>query len=526
MATKQLGKVLRELEGFAGPGDGELLERFLGCRDEAAFGALVRRHGPMVLGVCRRVLRNEADAEDAFQATFLVLVRRGESVWPRNMVGNFLYGVALRTAQQARRAAARRRAKEACAAPPPGPKADPWDGLREALDRELSRLPDPYRAPLVLCDLEGKTRSEAARLLGWPEGTVASRLARSRKLLARRMARYGPTLAGGVWAAIVSSGMATAAVPPSLVLSTTRALAGPVPAPVAALTAGVLRSMLLTKVKFAASLGLVVTLAAGLALAGSRWPSDPTATAGPPAVAILHQTAAPADDADDDKKADRGAGERKTKEFDLSGFTRVAVGGAMHVEITRGDAFKTSVTAEENVLPHVTVAKEGDRLEVGLDDKGKSIHHREIKVVITMPALDALRLSGATHATCKGFKGGKAFSAELQGACHLQADVEAGTLKLKLQGASHATLAGSAKEATLTAHGASHAKMTDLALDKADVTLEGASHVKLNVKTRLDYTLSGASHLKYRGQPEVGRHDSSGVSSVGREKGSDKKDRE
>src|SRR5262249_40853037 len=148
---------------------------FLERRDEAALAALVKRHGPMVWGVCRRLLSHH-DAEDAFQATFLVLVRKAASVVPRRMVGNWLYGVAHHTALQARRTAARRKARERQVTEMPEPAVtdqDLWRDLRPLLDEALSRLPDKYRAVIVLCDLEGKTRRETAGQLGVPEGTVA-----------------------------------------------------------------------------------------------------------------------------------------------------------------------------------------------------------------------------------------------------------------------------------------------------------------------------------------------------------------
>jgi RNA polymerase sigma factor (sigma-70 family) len=167
-----------------------LLERFARQQDEAAFAALVRRHGPMVLGVCRRVLDNAHDAEDAFQATFVVLVRRAGSISRPHLLANWLYGVAYRTAKKARANALRRRAHERLAAAMP--RAEPlvdaaWEDLRTVLDQELHRLPDKYRAPLVLCYLEGKTNEEAARLLGWPPGSMSARLARGRELLRERL---------------------------------------------------------------------------------------------------------------------------------------------------------------------------------------------------------------------------------------------------------------------------------------------------------------------------------------------------
>jgi len=171
MATKQLREVLQTLRGGPLPPeeaartDGQLLESYLSSREEAAFAALVRRHGPMVWGVCRRVLGSHHDAEDAFQATFLVLVRKAAGVVPREMVANWLYGVAHQTALKARATTAKRRTREKQGPAMPEPPVEQqnlWDDLQPLLDQELSRLPDKYRAVIVQCDLEGKTRKEAA----------------------------------------------------------------------------------------------------------------------------------------------------------------------------------------------------------------------------------------------------------------------------------------------------------------------------------------------------------------------------
>ena len=167
-AIRQLRRVLLLQDG-ADPTDGQLLGWFVEQHDEVAFEALVRRHGPMVLGVCRRLLHNEHDAEDAFQATFLVLVRKAASIVPRETVVNWLYGVAYLTAFRARVSNAKRgeRQKQLMrVAQTTSVSPDPWDDLRILLDREVSRLPEKYRAPLVLCDLEGKTRKEAGQHLG------------------------------------------------------------------------------------------------------------------------------------------------------------------------------------------------------------------------------------------------------------------------------------------------------------------------------------------------------------------------
>jgi RNA polymerase sigma factor (sigma-70 family) len=203
-----------------------LLEAFLARRDEAAFEALVRRHGPMVLGVCRRVLRDRHDAEDAFQATFLVLIRKAAAIGRRELLANWLYGVAQRTALHARKLAAKRKLKEREVADMP-PKQVTVDQAIEdmlpVLDQELSRLPDKYRVPIILCDLEGRTGKEAAKQLGLPEKTLATRLGRGRALLAKRLSRHGAALSGSAVAMTASWSLASASVPVALVKSTVNA---------------------------------------------------------------------------------------------------------------------------------------------------------------------------------------------------------------------------------------------------------------------------------------------------------------
>src|SRR5262249_13548239 len=155
------------------------------------------RHGPMVLGVCRRLLGDSADAEDAFQAAFLVFVRKAASIAGREALGGWLHGVAYRTALEARGRRARRRAKEKQAGEMPEPLVEPDEHLRDLrplLDQELNRLPDKYGVPVILCELEGKTRKEAARILGLPEGTLSWRLAQAKKMLAKRLSRHGTAL--------------------------------------------------------------------------------------------------------------------------------------------------------------------------------------------------------------------------------------------------------------------------------------------------------------------------------------------
>jgi RNA polymerase sigma factor (sigma-70 family) len=289
MATGQLTDVLRHLRRLtlareAGAlTDGQLLERFLSRGEEAAFEALLRRHGPMVLGVCRRILHNADDADDAFQATFLVLVRKAGSVVPREAVGNWLYGVAYRTALKARELLGKRRAKERNMAKRVAVEYPAWDELRPLLDQELSRLPDKYRLPVVLCDLEGKKRKDVADQLGWPEGTLSCRLARARALLAKRLAKHGLAMSGTALGAALSGG-AAAGVPEPLAMITIRAAmqsaagqlaaAGLISARVAALTEGVLQVMSLSKMK--SSLFVVLVVGAMLTAGGvlAQRPAD------------------------------------------------------------------------------------------------------------------------------------------------------------------------------------------------------------------------------------------------------------
>jgi RNA polymerase sigma factor (sigma-70 family) len=303
-----LTKTIERLCGLPELTDGDLLSRFLQKQDAGAFETLLRRHGPLVLSVCRRILKNATDAEDAFQATFLVLLRTGRSIRKPESLASWLHGVARRTALHAKRAAARRRRKEAEVVP--RETAGSQD-LAEVLDEELAGLPEPYRAAILLCDLEGKTRKEAARELGCAEGTVASRLARGRSLLAGRLTRRGVTLAGAVLCS---------AVPAPLVAVTVKLAAGAVSTSVAALTQGVLKIMLLNKLRRV--VGVLVLLAAltagtGFALSGpgqadaAKGPKDAAARQAKEAVRTVTLGELSAGYADNDASGDeRFAGKR------------------------------------------------------------------------------------------------------------------------------------------------------------------------------------------------------------------------
>jgi RNA polymerase sigma factor (sigma-70 family) len=251
--------------------DRQLLDDFTARRDEVAFTALVARHGSMVLRVCRRVLSHEQDAEDAFQATFLVMARNTASIRKRDTVGDWLHGVAYRTAMKAKRSAARRRNHETrrrAAVPPPAPGPS-WDDVQAILDEAIQKLPPAFRQAFILSVLEGKSASEVAAELGCKEGTVRSRVSRARRLLQQWLTRRGIkltvvlaalSLTESAGRAALPRALAQAAVRSGLLVAAGESAGGVIPARVAALAAGVARGMFLTKTKIALAALLAVSL--------------------------------------------------------------------------------------------------------------------------------------------------------------------------------------------------------------------------------------------------------------------------
>jgi RNA polymerase sigma factor (sigma-70 family) len=325
MATVRSGAVWHQLQKLFGLGtlaglnEWELLVRYAERRDETAFEALVALHGAMVLGVCRRMLDDPADVEDAFQATFLVLIRKAGKLRPGDAVGPWLYGVARRVALRARSETIRKSSRERSVdrvevqveAPAGG------DGMADAsevgplLDRELGQLPAGYRAAIVLCYLEGRTHEEAARQLGWPLGTLKGRLSRARELLRDRLTRRGVTLSTGALTAVLAR-EAKAAVPAgwveiinkaARVAASGEATAGVVPASAVALADGVLWAMKINQLKLAAATFAVLLtfVTGGAAIAyqigqtrkeapapGSVVPRDETPNSPSPGVALTN----------------------------------------------------------------------------------------------------------------------------------------------------------------------------------------------------------------------------------------------
>ena len=279
MATAQLRDVVQHLHRLVGAGappvaDAALLERFVSQRDEVAFELLLRRHGPMVRGICGRLLRHVQDAEDAFQATFLALVKKAGSI-RRGSVAGWLYRVAYRICLRACAAAAQRPMSPINGNEPPAPEQPcdlVWRDLRPVLDEEIDRLPSHYSLPIILCYFQGLTHEEAAREMGCPKGTVAVRLMRARQLLHARLTRRGLGLSVAAVASALSAQAAGAIMPAAVIQATLRAAIGLGTGTMAAVSTravtlmeGVLRAMLMTKVKATAA---AVLLAGGIMAMG------------------------------------------------------------------------------------------------------------------------------------------------------------------------------------------------------------------------------------------------------------------
>jgi RNA polymerase sigma factor (sigma-70 family) len=283
MASKALNGVFQRLRALAAMpasraySDRELLERFLAAEDEAAFTALVERHGPMIHGVCRRLLRDRHEADDACQATFLVLARKARSVRKQASLASWLHGVAYRISLSLRRQRARRLSRERAICKSAVHETDnglTWQEFRAALDEELQRLPERYRAPLILCYLEGKTRDEAALQLGSTPGALHGLLNRGRKLLRERLTKRGLTLSGVLFATALGETAVRAALAPALVVASARAalalfrsdtvapaLIGP---NVLSLVKEASKAMFMTKLKIGAALVVAAGIFSGI----------------------------------------------------------------------------------------------------------------------------------------------------------------------------------------------------------------------------------------------------------------------
>jgi RNA polymerase sigma factor (sigma-70 family) len=273
---------LAAIEAAGGLSDAQLLDRFLANREEAAFAALLDRHGPMVWRVCQRILRHRQDAEDVFQATFLTLARKASAIRKRASVSCWLHGVAYRLSRRLQAEQRRKVLQNSLPTVVPHDPAEQASGqeLQAVLDEELNRLTEKYRLPLVLCYLEGRTRDEAAEHLGWSLGTFKRRLDRGRKVLAARLTRRGVAFGVALFSAVLGQDAVSAAVPPTLInltcqaatlVAAGKAATGILSAQAVALTEAMVHAMALAKLKLAAVILTAVLLTGGAGLWTLRW---------------------------------------------------------------------------------------------------------------------------------------------------------------------------------------------------------------------------------------------------------------
>jgi RNA polymerase sigma factor (sigma-70 family) len=524
MAANAANRVVQYLrrtalrEDGAGLTDSELLERYVARRDEAAFEALIRRHGPMVLGVCRRILRNQADAEDAFQATFLVFVRKAASIRSRSTVSNWLYGVAHNTALQSKAMERRRHVKEreAGTVPRDEARAEVWQELQTLLDAELSSLPEKYRAPIVLCDLEGKTIKAAARILGWPQGTVATRLTRGRARLARQLTKHGLTLSGGVIATALAQESVLANLPSAPLVSMTKAAslfaakgqymaAGVVSAKVAALTDGVMKTMLLAKLRFGVSLVLALAfigVSTGVYRAHASGSSEMTAvsrtpdgqTPGPAAPASQAMKPVPADakpvatPGRNNKTIDaKGDDQEVQKEWDLPRFDEILVSGRIKLIVTPSSEQHITVRGNGELVrrlePHVVKKPQYDRLVLDLSNQAEreNMGADTIEVRITVPRLSSVIAEGKA-------------AVELR-------DIENESLTVTVSDTAKLEVAGTSKKLVAIVHDSGQLDASKLAADDVTVTASGRSSSVFRPEKSFNVLSSGESHLEYIGTP-------------------------
>jgi RNA polymerase sigma factor (sigma-70 family) len=393
------------LEGGSVTGltDTQLLERFVAGRGkeaEPAFAALVARHGPMVLGVCRGLLKNQHDAEDAFQATFLVLARKAGSVRRPELLGPWLHGIAHRSARRQKDKENRRRRHEAEAtmsgsrSRSESVRPEQTQSTREeveALLEEIEGLPEKYRMAIVLCELQGLTHEEAARRLGRPVGTISARLHRARERLRGRLSRRGLALPSGALALVLGTGRASA-MPASLTAATIKAAisvsagltAASVPASVITLSEGVLRSMILTNLKIASVvIALAGAAATGVTVLAQHYASVPIAQAPAPLPAAAELDPEPVPVAAAEIEADEEA-PRETELIVRSASNLKRIAQAMHAHVETMNAFppqaisgngKPLLSWRVAILPYLGEEEKALHGQFKLDEPWDSAHN-------------------------------------------------------------------------------------------------------------------------------------------------------
>lgn len=495
--------------------DAELLRRFVTQRDELAFAQMVRRHGPMVLRTCQRVIGQAHDADDAFQATFMVLVRRAGSIQPPGMLAAWLHGVACRCALALRLKLNRQRGREAPldeSLPVEAHVAEVKDWL-PYLDHEIQRLPRIYRKAVVLCELEGRSRKEVAQLLGVAEGTLSSRLATARKRLVKRLAHRG--LVSGLilssWTAMNST--ATAALPETVVQTTTE-LGMKLLTPSAALslsptilqlTQGALQSMFITKCKTLTLVAFTTScLSLGCWFLGEAAARDAYQTH-PLAAPFITAPSVPASvtvaDDDDNKKQDKkkqdkketrkhaeetivGSGNLKTETRPVDHFTIIELQNAGKLTIKQTGKERLSIKTDDNLLPLLKTEVEDNKLVLkNTRDHIQLKPTKDNEYTIEVKALAKLEINGAGTVTVQ--------------------DLDGKQMEVLLQGAGTVTLEGNADNLQLTINGAGTIHAEKLIADAATVSIPGAGNAMVHVKDTLKATIFGAGSVQYSGDPKV-----------------------
>lgn len=474
--------------------DGQLLRSYVASRNEAAFELLVRRHGPMVLGVCQRLLGNPHDAEDAFQATFLILARKATSVTPAELVGNWLYGVAYRTALEARSRRTRHYAREKQVMDVPHPTVETETDSREVLcllDQELARLPEKYRVTIVLCDLEGRSRKEVAEQTSVPEGTVSSRLTTARRLLAERLSRHGLKLSAGVLATLLSRQAAQAVLPPTLVVSAVKAaslgvVGAAVPAPVVALAEGTLRIMLVSKLKTLAACAVafcLLTAGLGLGWATTLSPEIPATRA-----LVPRDMPAEAQGTADDRQpkhlgSPKNEGGKKEEKGNKVKAAQVVTKPFSKIHVKQGTA-----TIRQTDKDAVVVKGEGallDRVETSVEDGTLYLTapHPDMEFFVEVKELTCLTVEGVGTVEVKDLKGKK--------------------LEVALRSAAQVTVTGTVDEQVVNVSAGGRFSGDACKGKWGTVRVEGGSRAVVHVTDKLKATIAAGGQLEYLGSPQV-----------------------
>jgi RNA polymerase sigma factor (sigma-70 family) len=472
----------------AGLTDGQLLERFatrVGEAAELAFAALVERHGPMVLRTCRGVLRDEHDALDAFQATFLILARKGGTLWVRDSLGPWLHRVSCRVAVHSSRAANRRRTAERQAAElAVRSEADSSRGdLARGLHEEIDRLPDRYRLPIILCDLDGRTHDEAARHLRCPVGTVKSRLARGRERLRGRLHQRGITPSSAVLLAETAAARPSIAALEVVARAASEAMTGKVATAGAARTSalsladGALRSMMLSKLRrAAASVLATVIVCVGAAQVAGR----------------SSGALEPPSERDDVPVAARQGGGKTTEERRVPPFDEIRVVGKIKVVVTPGPDHQVTAIGDAGLLRALRsrVVKESkhDRLllelshpDVGREGLKAGDGPVGVEVRITLPRLSAVIAEAGATVEAHALRNE--------------------SLSLTARDTAKIEVSGSSDRLTAELHDSANLDASRLDTGQASVTASERSSGVFRARETLSVVASGEARVEYLGTP-------------------------